>query len=177
MPDKGETVLTGIVFDAMDPARLEEFWFEAVQGRTHGLYLRFDATTRPKVGKNRLHLDLAGGEDWEAEVDRLIALGATRTDIGRREVDWDVLADPEGNEFWVVRPNHPGVWCSSGLATICLDVAPEHRFDQSPGSGWALVGVRGVDVVHCGAVGDSEHAHEVDRVAGAAGFVEDAAAA
>jgi len=129
--DRGTTVLAGIVIDALDVARMQEFWAEATQGRTHGLYLRFEATTKPKAGKNRLHLDLAGGEGWNAEVERLIALGAARADIGQGEVDWDVLTDPEGNEFCVLRPGHPGVRPGSGIAAICLDVAPHDRFRQS----------------------------------------------
>jgi hypothetical protein len=54
----------------------------------------------PKHGKNRLHLDLAppAGEDQQAEVERLVALGATRVDIGQGDVDWVVMADPDGNE-------------------------------------------------------------------------------
>jgi Glyoxalase-like domain len=56
-----------------------------------------------KVVKNRLHLDLRP-EDRDAEVDRLIELGATKADIGQGpEVTWVVLADPEGNEFCVLR--------------------------------------------------------------------------
>jgi hypothetical protein len=57
----------------------------------------------PKAGKNRLHFDLApsAGSDQQAEVDRLISLGATRIDIGQGEVSWVVLADPDGNEFCV----------------------------------------------------------------------------
>jgi predicted enzyme related to lactoylglutathione lyase len=60
----------------------------------------------PKTGKNRLHFDLAppAGGDQQAEVDRLLALGATRVDIGQREVSWVVLADPDGNEFCVLTP-------------------------------------------------------------------------
>ena len=37
------------------------------------------------------------------EVERLVALGASRTDIGQGEVGWVVLADPDGNEFCVTR--------------------------------------------------------------------------
>src|SRR4051794_10083722 len=48
---------------------------------------------RPKTEKNRLHLDLAG--DQQVEVDRLLALGATRVDIGQGEPGWVVLADPD----------------------------------------------------------------------------------
>jgi len=60
----------------------------------------------PKTGKNRLHFDLAptAGGDQRNEVDRLIALGARRIDIGQGEVSWVVLADPDGNEFCVLSP-------------------------------------------------------------------------
>jgi catechol 2,3-dioxygenase-like lactoylglutathione lyase family enzyme/predicted enzyme related to lactoylglutathione lyase len=53
----------------------------------------------PKLGKNRLHFDLAPDADPQAELDRLLALGATRLDIGQGDVDRTVLADPDGNEF------------------------------------------------------------------------------
>ncbi|MFH8569832.1 VOC family protein [Streptomyces sp. NPDC017993] len=57
-----------------------------------------------KAGKNRLHLDLAP-DDQAAEVERIIALGARRADVGQGdEVSWVVLADPEGNEFCVLTP-------------------------------------------------------------------------
>jgi hypothetical protein len=59
------------------------------------------ATAAPKSGKNRNHPDLyvdVGTVD--AEVDRLLALGASRADVGQTEQDpFVVLADPEGNEF------------------------------------------------------------------------------
>ncbi|OKJ67274.1 VOC family protein [Streptomyces sp. CB02460] len=124
-------MLTGIVIDALDVARMDRFWLDATQGRTGGLQLRFAPTTKPKAAhKNRLHLDLAGGPDWEAEVARLLTLGATRADIGQGDVPWDVLADPEGNEFCVLRPGHPGVVADSGLVAICLDVSEEERYAQ-----------------------------------------------
>jgi len=58
----------------------------------------------PKTGKNRLHLDLAPPEDGDqqAEVERLVSLGASRVDIGQGDVGWVVMADPGGNEFCVV---------------------------------------------------------------------------
>ena len=61
---------------------------------------------RPKTGKNRLHFDLAppAGGDLQAEVDRLVSLGATRIDVGQGEVDRVVMADPDGNEFCVLTP-------------------------------------------------------------------------
>ncbi|GAB3156083.1 VOC family protein [Microbispora hainanensis] len=60
----------------------------------------------PKTGKERLHFDLAppASGDQQAEVDRLISLGATRIDIGQGEVDWAVMADPDGHEFCVLPP-------------------------------------------------------------------------
>ena len=60
----------------------------------------------PKTRKDRLHFDLAppAHGDRQAEVDRLVSLGATRLDIGQGEVDWVVLADPDGNEFCALDP-------------------------------------------------------------------------
>lgn len=64
----------------------------------------------PKTGKNRMHLDIApplGTEqdaEQDAELERLIGLGATRLDIGQGDVDWAVMADPGGNEFCLLTP-------------------------------------------------------------------------
>jgi hypothetical protein len=65
---------------------------------------------RAKTAKNRLHFDIVppADGDHQAEVDRLVALGATRIDIGQRNVDWVVMADPEGNEFCVLTPQGIG---------------------------------------------------------------------
>ena len=54
-----------------------------------------------KTAKNRLHFDLrADRSSTEAELDRLLSLGATRVDVGQGpDVSWVVLADPGGNEF------------------------------------------------------------------------------
>jgi predicted enzyme related to lactoylglutathione lyase len=59
----------------------------------------------PKTGKNRLHFDLAPPGDQQAEVERLVSLGATRIDIGQGEVSWVVMADPGGHEFCVLTPD------------------------------------------------------------------------
>ena len=57
-----------------------------------------------KTMKNRLHLDLRP-KDQAAEVARLEALGARRVDVGQgANVSWVVLADPDGNEFDVLKP-------------------------------------------------------------------------
>jgi len=61
----------------------------------------FVQVPEPKTAKNRLHLDLAA-PDVEAEVARLVGLGATRVlDTDEYGYTWTVMADPEGNEFCV----------------------------------------------------------------------------
>lgn len=59
---------------------------------------------RAKAGRNRLHFDLSPspGSEQQAEVDRLVSLGATRIDVGRSEAGCVELADPDGNEFCVL---------------------------------------------------------------------------
>ncbi|TLM83094.1 VOC family protein [Pseudarthrobacter sp. NamE5] len=60
-----------------------------------------------KEAKNRLHLDLRPA-DRDAEVARLESLGAKRVDVGQgAEVNWVVMADPDGNEFCVLRALRP----------------------------------------------------------------------
>ena len=109
--------------DARDPAAQGRFWAEVLGWRItedepdevaleppagspeDGIVpdLLFLAVPEGKTVKNRLHLDLRP-EDQAAEVARIEALGATRVDIGQGEdVTWVVLADPEGNEFCVLR--------------------------------------------------------------------------
>jgi len=63
--------------------------------------LVFDKAQEPKRGKLRLHIDVnATDRTQEAELERLLALGATKADIGQTgQESWHVLADPEGNEF------------------------------------------------------------------------------
>ncbi len=106
-----------IVIDARDPVELGRWWAEALRwrivneepseieirppdGRLPGIL--FEPVDDAKAGKNRLHMDFRP-VDRDAEVERLLALGATRVDIGQGDVTWVVLADPEGNEFCVLR--------------------------------------------------------------------------
>ena len=57
-----------------------------------------------KVVKNRLHIDVNPVNcDQQQEVERILALGARHVDVGQGEQTWVVLADPEGNEFCVLR--------------------------------------------------------------------------
>ena len=58
-----------------------------------------------KSSKNRLHWDFAPhtSDDRDAEIARLVSLGATIIDVGQPDdVTWTVLADPDGNEFCVL---------------------------------------------------------------------------
>ncbi|HEX4906435.1 MAG TPA: VOC family protein [Acidimicrobiales bacterium] len=77
----------------------------AIRPPDGGLFITFGAP-RPKQTKNRLHMDLAPPPDGDqqAEVARLVSLGATPIDIGQGDVSWVVLADPDGNELCVLAP-------------------------------------------------------------------------
>ena len=123
--------LTEIVVDCHDPAALAAFWAAALgyhvvwteegqieiaawEGEPPGLAeqvrrgpvvpaLVFVTVPEGKTIKNRLHLDIRPvGCSYEAEVERLIGLGARRADVGQGSKPWAVLADPEGNEFCVL---------------------------------------------------------------------------
>jgi catechol 2,3-dioxygenase-like lactoylglutathione lyase family enzyme len=62
----------------------------------------------PKAPKNRLHFDLvpSAGSDVQAEVERLISLGAARLDSGQEDGDAIAMADPDGNEFCILTERH-----------------------------------------------------------------------
>ncbi|HSK90357.1 MAG TPA: VOC family protein [Euzebyales bacterium] len=114
--------LEAIVVDATNPGMLARFWAAAtgwhVAYESHMVAslrhpsgkppaLDLVAVSDPKPGKNRVHLDVApnAGDDQEAEVNRLLRLGARAIDIGQGpDVTWVVLADPEDNEFCVLSP-------------------------------------------------------------------------
>jgi hypothetical protein len=104
------------IVDARDPGALGQWWREALgwvvinddsdefeirpaEDRLPGLL--FVPVPEEKTTKNRPHLDFRP-DDRDAEVQRLLALGATRADVGQGEQSWVVLADPEGNEFCVL---------------------------------------------------------------------------
>ncbi len=77
----------------------EEFEIRPAPDRLPGLL--FAPVPEAKTVKNRLHLDFRP-DDQGAEVERLLALGARRADVGQGEQSWTVLMDPEGNEFCVL---------------------------------------------------------------------------
>jgi hypothetical protein len=91
----GETPLGWVVVND-DP---DEFEIRPTADRLPGLL--FGSVSEPKTMKNRLHLDFRP-DDRDADVERLLAMGATRADVGQGEQTWGVLGDPEGNEFCVL---------------------------------------------------------------------------
>lgn len=112
-----------VCVDCADPLQLAAWWQRLLGGEAHvdsdgdvalrtgGIQLLFLAVAESKRGKNRLHLDLRS-TDFEAAVEAALELGAQGADDvydGRR---WQVLRDPEGNEFCILRPREdvaPGV--------------------------------------------------------------------
>jgi Glyoxalase-like domain len=114
---------TELVIDCQDPRKLGDFWAKVLhyreveakfEGEHHyvelqgppgaGPMLLLLRTPDTKTTKNRVHIDVnATDRDQAAEVERIEALGAKRVDIGQGEQTWVVLADPEGNEFCVLR--------------------------------------------------------------------------
>src|SRR5579871_139449 len=77
---------------------------EAVRAQVNPPTLLFQKVPESKTVKNRLHLDVSPiDRGRDEEVERLLALGARHVDIGQGEQSWVVLADPEGNEFCVLR--------------------------------------------------------------------------
>jgi hypothetical protein len=110
---------TELIVDCANPDRLAQFWcavlgwqrrdgegdeIEISGPEGSGPTLLFIRVPEPKTVKNRLHIDVnpVGCEQAE-EVERILALGARHVDIGQGEQTWVVLADPEGNEFCVLR--------------------------------------------------------------------------
>lgn len=92
-------------YEVVDRADGPTEWYVELAGPPgSGPTLLFARGPDEKVGKNRLHIDVnATDREQEAEVERILALGATRVDIGQGDQPWVVLADPEGNEFCVLR--------------------------------------------------------------------------
>ena len=114
--------ISAIAIDATDPRLVAEFWCDVLGwritdedddgvciGAPDGSWPTIDFFPVPekKSLKNRVHLDLrADGTTQAEELDRLLALGATRVDVGQGEdATWVVLGDPEGNEFCLLLRN------------------------------------------------------------------------
>ncbi|NQU35999.1 MAG: VOC family protein [Actinobacteria bacterium] len=104
-----------IVFDVCDPQRVAAFWSQALDRPIQddwgdfvrlspdnaGTRIAFAGVPEPRVGKNRLHIDL-NTENRERTVAELVTLGGSVIDTRTAaQHTWTVMADPEGNEFCV----------------------------------------------------------------------------
>ncbi len=113
-----------LVLRCRDPEVLARFWCEVLDftelGREEEVWIAIGPregfggpqptisllrSDEPTVGHARLHIDVnATDRDQDAELERLLSLGARPADIGQTgEEPWHVLADPEGNEFCLLR--------------------------------------------------------------------------
>ncbi|WP_371749777.1 VOC family protein [Streptomyces sp. NBC_01283] len=124
---------TELAVDCHDPERLAAFWcqvldfkvidrsegkveigswvptIEDVRARQMPPTLLFIRVPEARTVKNRLHFDISPIDNsTDDEVTRLLGLGAARTDVGQGpHCGWVVMADPEGNEFCVLRTLAP----------------------------------------------------------------------
>jgi catechol 2,3-dioxygenase-like lactoylglutathione lyase family enzyme len=121
-----------LIIDGHDLRRLAEFWCEVLGYRIledtpealeigaqeltaddvrEGAVaptIVFVPVPEDKAVKNRVHIDVSPIDGTqEEEVERLIGLGAGLVDIGQGKQSWVVMADPEGNEFCVLRSLQP----------------------------------------------------------------------
>ncbi|SBT51203.1 VOC family protein [Micromonospora auratinigra] len=133
------TSIRNIAVDCADPYALARFWagvFDCPVDPEFGpddeelfiapptaARLYFQRVPEPKTVKNRVHICLEPELPRDREVERVRALGATVV-TDRREPDgtgWVVLADPEGNEFCVLRSaaeRHPGAGVAPPLPGV-----------------------------------------------------------
>lgn len=124
---------TELAVDCHDPEALAAFWCEVldfkvidrneelveigsweptvedIRARQMPPTLYFVRVPEGKTVKNRLHIDVSPIDgSTEDEVTRLLGLGATKVDVGQGPGrSWVVMADPEGNEFCVLRTLAP----------------------------------------------------------------------
>ncbi|MFF2700020.1 VOC family protein [Streptomyces cyaneofuscatus] len=117
--------ISELVIEAVDAERLAAFWSEVLgyveigresdgsieigpPGTGFGgpqPTLVLSPNSEPRPGKVRLHIDVSATDrDQDAELERLLALGARPADVGQTgNESWHVLADPEGNVFCLLR--------------------------------------------------------------------------
>jgi hypothetical protein len=119
--------------DVHDVEQMAQFWSQALgyyiePGDGPDVHLRpprdqldrlsvwLQPTSALKAGKNRNHPDLiVTDEDFDNEVARLLAIGAQRADVGQTgQEGFVVLADPEGNEFCLLKAERQGWWLTRG---------------------------------------------------------------
>jgi hypothetical protein len=149
--------LVALRVDANDPLGLARFWAEALRWEVAGqtaeeiglvptdgtrFRIAFSPVAEPKVGPNRIHLDLTTTsiDDQNGSVSRLVELGARHIDIGQRpDEPHVVLADPEGNEFCVIEPGNAFLAGCGRLGSITCDGTREVGYFWSSALAWPLV--------------------------------------
>lgn len=116
--------ISEVVLECRDPESLARFWCEVLDfvvidrdddgsveivpregfGGPQPTVI-FSPSAEPRSGKSRLHIDVnATDRDQDDELERLLSLGARPADVGQTgQESWHVLADPEGNEFCLLR--------------------------------------------------------------------------
>jgi predicted enzyme related to lactoylglutathione lyase len=116
------SAFTEVVIDCRDTGRMARFWGDVLgwparedddgtwyvsstgEDTSPEVILVFVPVPEPKTVKNRIHLDVnPSGCDQGEELERLLGLGARPVDVGQGDVTWIVLADPEDNEFCLLR--------------------------------------------------------------------------
>jgi hypothetical protein len=115
------SVVQNVAIDCVDAYELAQFWGQVTGCPLHpedkpgdaetqvmlpkGPLLHFNQVPEPKTAKNRIHLCLRPETSREQEVERLLSIGATFVGDHRKPdgSGWAILADPEGNEFCVLR--------------------------------------------------------------------------
>ncbi len=129
-----------VTIDVQDTSRVANFWASALgwgalpdpnsggvslmppeavdESGSAGPSIDVMPVSEAKSVKNRLHLDVRPDGTTQAdEVERLLGLGATRTEVGQgADVSWVVLADPEGNEFCVLQRSVQDVQATAASA-------------------------------------------------------------
>ena len=126
--------ISELVLDCRDPELLARFWCEVLDfvvldreddgslesGRREGCggpqpTIILSPHDDPPKARSRLHIDVnATDRDQDAELERLLKLGARPADVGQTgQEQWHVLADPEGNEFCLLKARLNPVGCSS----------------------------------------------------------------
>jgi predicted enzyme related to lactoylglutathione lyase len=151
--------LISIVFQAKDPETLAKFWRGSTEewsrrqgmgGEVHLVPSEFDGSTLDivfspgspkKVGKNRIHLDVNSHGDYARRRDELRYFDVPIVDIGQGElVPWTVYADPEGNE-WCLLKSRDRYNDTGDIAAIVVDCTDPGRLVSfwAAATGWEII--------------------------------------
>ena len=108
--------IAALAIDSADPTNLAHWWVRLLGGTVEvdpdgdatlhtpgGLAIDFVRVPEAKTVKNRLHLDLRS-TDLAVATDQALSLGAVKADDVYDGGSWQVLRDPEGNEFCLLAP-------------------------------------------------------------------------